>query len=247
MTSANGLLTLHIIVRCQLRVLSGEEIYQCSKVPTTLLQGKLCKSWCDSSYQFFSLSTTFSIRPVFSVLIKSPLPYYASNSSSGKPKAAACFASLSASSSLLTSLWPVTHSNLTQLCIERSVRAFMVSRTNCDVVLATAKVLSVVWLSEHSLHHTNIIRKYAYVCYALSTDLHYRCLDDPSIVQPESTGLCSSIDSAVRSIVACTNNRSLDGTAWSINSADRSIARNIYTNAYSIHLCLKDSSILPKW
>ena len=47
------------------------------------------------------------------------------------------------------SLWPGTHSNLTQLCIESSVRAFMVSRTSCEVDLAAAKALSAAWLSEH--------------------------------------------------------------------------------------------------
>jgi len=56
--------------------------------------------------------------------------------------AAACFASLSASSLPTISLWPGTHSNLTQLCIESSMRAFMVSRTSCEVVLAAAKALS---------------------------------------------------------------------------------------------------------
>jgi len=45
-------------------------------------------------------------------------------------------------------------------------------------------------------------------------------------LKPESTGLCSSIDSAARSIDGCANNRSLDGVARSIDSADRSIARN---------------------
>jgi len=47
------------------------------------------------------------------------------------------------------SLWPGTHSNLTQLCIESSVRALMVSRTSCEVLLAAAKALSAAWLSEH--------------------------------------------------------------------------------------------------
>ena len=49
--------------------MSGKEIYQYSKVPMTLLQGRLPKSWSNTSNQFFSLSTTSSIMPVFIMFI----------------------------------------------------------------------------------------------------------------------------------------------------------------------------------
>jgi len=63
-TGHNGSLTLRIIVRCRLRVLCLVRRY------TRMLRSRRhyrkanCKSWCDLSYQFFSLSTTFSIKPI---------------------------------------------------------------------------------------------------------------------------------------------------------------------------------------
>jgi len=85
------------------------------------------------------------------------------------------------------------------------------------------------------LRYESIVNERAVIVDNISLFLLVVGLDDPSIAQaqPESTGLCSSIDSATRSIDgcpsvdACANNRSLDGTARSIDSADRSIACNM--------------------
>ena len=136
--------------------MTSKKVYKYSKIPMALLQVKFCKeSWSSLSNQFFvcqkrlvlcqSLRCSFNFRVPRTAVVENPKagsdPMYST--------AAACLANLSASSLLSVLLRPKTHSNLTQLCIETSVTACMVSRTSCDVVLAAAKALSAALVSEH--------------------------------------------------------------------------------------------------